>query len=299
VDVGNEPFGFINALKPPGPTSTSFGGWVRRSFGGVSVGHWGTLDPAACGVLVLAVGTASRLLPYLSDSRKRYVFELRAGSSTDTGDATGRVIARSDVPAGWAAGMEKTLLSLTGRLEQIPPMFSAVKIGGKPLYKAARAGRLVERALRTVEIHALACIDVSGSSARLSVECSAGTYVRTLCEQIGERLGVQAHLGMLLRTRAGPFDLRDACTSEQIGREASNCLTDPAGVVPLDRIEIDDPEAERFSNGNPVRAGSGSAIAGARERDVLVVHSGRVIGVGRLSDALAPVRVLCRNGSNP
>jgi len=293
VRVGGDlPFGFLNALKPPGPTSTSFGSWVRRLFGGAPVGHWGTLDPAACGVLVLAIGSASRLLPYLPDSRKRYVFELRVGAATDTADATGREIARAAVPHDWSAGLDAVLASLVGPLSQLPPMFSAVKVGGKPLYKAARAGRSIERAARTVEIVALEAFGVAGSSARIAVECSAGTYVRTLCEQIGERLGLPAHLGMLLRTGAGPFDLRSAHLPADIAFDAPSCLIDPADVIPLPKIAISDREAASFLHGNPVGADSAIPTHVERGREVLVMHDHRLLGVGRIGDALEPVRVL-------
>src|ERR1700687_5281616 len=178
-------FGFINAHKPPGITSTAFGARVRHALGRVPLGHWGTLDPDASGVLVLAVGHATRLLPLLGDGRKSYDFDLVLGFETDTGDASGSRTVSSDVPSLWAQALPDVLASIVGRLTQIPPMYSAVKVEGQPLYKAARRGEDVARVARDVEIYTLRVIDVGVERARLAVECSAGTYVRTLCEEIG------------------------------------------------------------------------------------------------------------------
>ncbi len=290
------PFGFINAFKPPGPSSTSFGLWVRKRLGVSALGHWGTLDPAAFGVLVLAVGRATRLIPYLPSDDKSYVFEMRVGASTDTGDATGRVVRTSRVPDDWAASLHAVAASLVGPLEQTPPMYSAVKIDGRPLYVSARAGREVERRARRVEIRALRVIGAGAASARLAVDCSAGTYVRTLCEQIGERIGVCAHLGLLLRTRAGPFDLDGASTPREIDADPAACVIDPAAVLRLEKTDVDDDGAAKFSHGNDVEI----APAGQRRdpRTVLVIHRGALIGVGRLGQTLAPVRVLAAGDEN-
>jgi tRNA pseudouridine55 synthase len=293
-------FGFINALKPPGPTSTSFGGWVRRQLQAPTLGHWGTLDPAACGVLVLAVGKAARLLPYLPGDDKSYVFELRVGAATDTADATGRILRRAPVPADWSARLHEAAASLVGSLDQVPPMYSAVKIDGRPLYKSARAGRAVERPARRVKIIRLRVIAAHDASARLMVECSAGTYIRTLCEQIGDRLGLPAHLGMLLRTRAGPFDLAHARTPSEIAHNPGQCMIDPLTVLALERIDVDDAGAARFAHGNDVAMShcGGREPAQENESSVLVVHEGTLIGVATLGATLVPLRVLARAEEN-
>lgn len=292
------PFGFLNAFKPPGISSTAFGVWVRRRLGSASLGHWGTLDPAACGVLVLAVGDATRLLPYLPADDKSYVFELRVGVATDTADAEGRAVRSSPVPHGWASRLAEVAASFVGELEQVPPMYSAVKVAGRPLYKAARAGREVERRARTVRIDGLRVIDAGAEGARMSVDCSAGTYVRTLCEQIGERLGLPAHLAFLIRTRAGPFALDAARTPERIGRDGAACLTDPREALSLPRLDLDDTAAARFAHGNDVGAPV-TAIDGSGDSIVLVTHRGSIAGVGRVDgDRIAPVRVIADAGEN-
>ncbi len=289
------PFGFINAFKPPGPSSASFGNWVKHKASGVPVGHWGTLDPTACGVLVLAVGKATKLLPLLPHARKRYVFELVAGVSTDSGDATGHVIATSAVPAQWAQALDDVAASLAGPLMQIPPMHSAVKIQGRPLYKAARLGLDVARSPRPTVIHSLHAIAHEGSTARLFVECDAGTYVRVLCEEIGRRLGVPARMGALLRVSSGPFVIRDSVRPDQIARDLTGCLIDPLVVLKQPRIELDTIETRRFAHGNEVRLTSASHVDGGAA-DVLVTSQGTFVGCGYLvvrdgEQLLAPTHV--------
>jgi len=288
-----EPFGFLNAFKPPGPTSTAFGSWVRHLLGGVPIGHWGTLDPDASGVLVLAVGRATRLLPLIPESRKQYVFELVLGAATETGDARGRVTERADVPAGWQAKLPAVAAALVGPIDQVPPMYSAVKIEGTPLYVSARKGRTVARRSRRTYVHELRVLESAERTARLLVECEAGAYVRSLCEELGRGLGLPAHMGPLLRTAAGPFALADSYTPEEIAADPSACLVDPLGVLPHERVEVDAAGAARFAHGNPVKSG---AVAGSNG-DVIVMAEGRILGVGRVTQEgavalIAPLRVL-------
>ena len=286
-------FGFINALKPPGMTSTSFGSFVRRLFAGVAIGHWGTLDPRASGVLVLAVGSATRLLPLISPTTKRYVFEILLGRATDTADAAGRVIAQADVAEDWRQRLPAVVQSLTGALEQVPPMFSAVKVGGRPLYVSARKGGDVARTRRSTRVHALRVLETGQRSARLSVECEAGLYVRTLCEQIGAGLGVPAHMGALVRTGAGPFTIADALMPDEIVADPARCLLDPLDVLAQPRIELDGAGAVRFTHGNDVRV----EVDARSAAEHLVLQAGRLIGTGMLvlfnrKATLTPTRVL-------
>lgn len=294
------PFGFLNAFKPPGISSTAFGVWVRRKLGASSLGHWGTLDPGACGVLVLAVGDATRLLPYIERDDKSYAFEMRVGTATDTADADGRVVRTASVPSGWASNLDQVAASMCGELGQVPPMYSAVKVDGRPLYKAARAGREVERRARVVRIDALRAIEVDGERARMSVDCSAGTYVRTLCEQIGERLGLPAHLTFLIRTRVGPFELADSSTPERIGREGAACLSDPRHALSLPCVDVDAAAAARFRHGNDVAAmRDASSAVDVVDGLALVTHDGSIAGIGRVDgERIAPVRVIAGSGEN-
>ncbi|HEY5094733.1 MAG TPA: tRNA pseudouridine(55) synthase TruB [Candidatus Eremiobacteraceae bacterium] len=267
------PFGFINANKPAGITSTAFGSRVRRALGRIPLGHWGTLDPDAKGVLVLAVGHATKLLPLLGDGRKKYEFDLVLGAATDTADASGAVTHSSALPAGWRDAFPETIAGLVGPLSQVPPMYSAVKVGGQPLYKSARRGEEVARPARTVEIYSLRVLEYGHSGARLAVECSAGTYIRTLCEEIGSLLGIPAHMDSLVRTAAGPFVLADACAQEALLADPFSYLIDPLEVLTQPRISLNPDDAHQFGHGNVVIVADES-VAG----DVLVTSNGRISG---------------------
>jgi tRNA pseudouridine55 synthase len=283
------PFGFLNAFKPPGMTSTAFGSWVKHLLGKAPVGHWGTLDPSACGVLVLAIGHATRLLPLISPSHKQYVFDLKPGSSTDTADESGRVLETGPLPVGWSDRLDTVAAGLVGPMDQVPPMYSAVKVAGRALYVSARRGEQVARSARPTNVHALRVLSRSEHSARLLVECDAGLYVRSLCEEIGRQLGVPAHMGALVRTAAGPFRIGSACLPEDIAKAPAACLLDPLSVLRGPRIELDEAAARRFQNGNPVPAPPTESTTGL----TLVLHGNRLIGFGSVDagGALSPHRV--------
>lgn len=302
------PFGFINAFKPPGLSSAAFGNWVKRALGGAAVGHWGTLDPAACGVLPLAVGKATRLLPLLPDSRKRYIFELVVGERTQTADASGDVIESAPVPDDWKRDLPAAAAELIGPQTQMPPMHSAVKVDGRPLYRSARLGLDVVRKPRPTVIHDLRVVGDAAApqarnaalrAARLFVECEAGTYVRVLCEELGRRLGLPARMGALLRIGAGPFGLEGCVRPDQIAADPRACLIDPLAVLRNPRVALDEEGARRFMHGNQIRLGRGSHAS--REHDpeveVLVTCGVELLGCGRVisdngDDALVPTRVL-------
>lgn len=271
------PFGFINADKPPGITSTAFGARVRRALGRVPLGHWGTLDPDASGVLVLAVGHATKLLPLLGDGRKAYEFDLVLGFATETGDASGRVTVSADPPYGWVDSLPDVVTSLVGSLSQVPPMYSAIKVDGQPLYKSARRGEEVVRSARVVEIYSLRIIECAGSRARLEVECSAGTYVRTLCEEIGRRLGVPAHMDRLVRTAAGPFKLANSCGAEALLADPFSYIIDPLAVLTQPQVALRLDDVSRFTHGNVV-----DVPGDLGDGELLVTLGGRIAGTGRI-----------------
>jgi len=210
--------GFI-ALKPPGMTSHDVVAFVRRLTGVRRVGHSGTLDPGAGGVLPICVGPAVRLVEYLQEGRKVYRFQLILGETTDTQDASGRVRERRPVTTG-RGDLEEVLPRFVGLIEQVPPMFSSLKKGGHPLHELARRGIEVDRPTRLVTIHDLRLLDyrAGAGSARavLEVTCSKGTYVRTLCADIGESLGVGGHMGFLVRLETGGFRTEEAVTLEEL-----------------------------------------------------------------------------------
>jgi tRNA pseudouridine55 synthase len=203
-------FGFLNIDKPRGMTSHDVVDRVRRRWKVKKIGHAGTLDPLATGVLVLCLGPATRLSEYVMDSTKRYVARVRLGVTTTTYDAEGDVIQERDASHVTREDVEHALLPFLGSIEQMPPMYSAIKQGGRKLYDLAREGKTVERAVRPVTIYALDITDWSPPEFSLVVTCSAGTYIRSLGYDIGEALGVGAYLVGLLRVASGRFALDSA-----------------------------------------------------------------------------------------
>lgn len=223
--------GFLNVLKPPGMTSAHVVAVARRLLGGAKVGHAGTLDPEAAGVLPLMIGKAARLFDVMQDKEKAYVTEVAFGVATDTQDAQGRVTQTGDTYPDEAA-IRAALAEFTGRIWQTPPMFSALKQDGKRLYELARDGRQAEVAAREVTVHELRLRGLTQPhGALLYVRCSKGFYVRTLCQDLGVRLGCPAHMRFLLRTQSGPFTLETAHTLEAIS-QAARAGTLPALLLP-------------------------------------------------------------------
>ncbi len=208
--------GVVNVLKPPGMTSSDVVTDVRRIFSMKRVGHTGTLDPGAAGVLPVCLGRATRLFDYLTDKQKEYYAEISFGAETDTQDSYGAVVRRLDVRVEEQA-LRETLVSFTGEQLQTVPLYAAVRVNGTPMYKLARAGEAVEQKERPITVHALEFLARTGEqSFLLRVGCSRGTYVRALCSDIGRALGTCAHLSFLLRTRAGAFSIDNAFTLEEL-----------------------------------------------------------------------------------
>lgn len=208
--------GILNINKPAGRTSFSIVAMVRRLSGERRVGHTGTLDPDATGVLPVCLGQATRLVEFLMDETKTYHACIELGTATDTYDSSGRITRRGD-PAGIdRERLESALGGFRGSIRQTPPMYSAVKHRGRPLYKLARAGIDVERKSRPVKIHRLELVAWESPLATLEVECSKGTYIRSLANDLGLALGCGAHLKSLVRTRCGFFDIGDAVSLNQL-----------------------------------------------------------------------------------
>ncbi|NLJ56445.1 MAG: tRNA pseudouridine(55) synthase TruB [Firmicutes bacterium] len=206
--------GFLNILKPPGLTSHDVVKYVRRLFPGTKVGHGGTLDPGAAGVLPLLLGQATRFSSYLMDLPKVYRAELFLGLTTDTDDSSGKTVDWEEGPISLQKGeIKKILTSFLGEIEQVPPMFAAIKKKGKKLYEYAREGIVVQRPARKVQIHSLQMLAYyPPTRILLEIGCSKGTYIRTLCAQIGAALGYGGHMSFLLRKEVGTFELAQACT---------------------------------------------------------------------------------------
>jgi len=310
VIAPHPPMGFVNAHKPSGWTSHDVVAKVRSLLKSalpapVKVGHVGTLDPMATGVLPLCVGKATKAAQYLVAEEKTYRAVMKLGERTDTQDATGAVLSRAE-PASLDGidreRIEAVCREFVGPIRQVPPMYSAVKVAGTPLYKSARAGLEVERTPREVFIASLRVLETDGLLATVEVHCSKGTYIRTLCADIGDRLGVGAHLAGLERLRVGPFALEQAVTLERIEAMIRSGAIDEL-LIPVDTVlahlplvVVDASAAERVGHGAPVpmspKSGAGRAAAGMMapwQSDQIVRirrDEGDVIAIGRM--AVAP-----------
>ncbi len=248
--------GFVPVDKPKGWTSHDVVASIRRASAIRKVGHAGTLDPMATGLLVVAVGPATRLLRYVQGADKEYVAVARLGVATDSLDADGRVVSEAPLPVT-RAEVEAALPGFRGAIEQVPPMVSALKRDGKRLYELAREGKEVEREPRPVTIHALEVIEITdGSFPELTfrVACSKGTYVRTLADDLARSLGGRAHLIALRRTRIGTMTVQGAIDPTDLtSASLEGALVEPAEVLDmLPHVVVVGPTAERVLSGRPV-----------------------------------------------
>jgi tRNA pseudouridine55 synthase len=217
------------------------------------------------------------LLPLLGDGRKAYEFDLVLGFATKTGDASGIATTSGGLPDHWDDALPGIVASLVGPLSQVPPMYSAVKVDGQPLYKSARRGEEVTRPARVVDVYSLRILGSSESRARLALECSAGTYVRTLCEEIGRRLDVPAHMDRLVRTMADPFKRADSCGQEALLADPFSYIIDPLTVLTQPRVALRPDDVSRFTHGNVV-----TVPGDLGEGEVSVTLGGRMAGTGRI-----------------
>jgi len=208
--------GILNIDKPWGKTSFSIVAMVKRLSGERRVGHAGTLDPTATGVLPVCLGRGTRVVEFLVDTTKAYRAQIELGAATDTYDSSGKITQQGDPSDINQEQLESALDSFRGSIQQIPPMYSAVKHHGQPLYELARAGIKVERKSRLAKIHRLELIDWQPPVATVEVECGKGTYIRSLAHDLGQSLGCGAHLRSLIRTRCGLFDIKDAISIAQL-----------------------------------------------------------------------------------
>lgn len=244
--------GFINVLKPTGLSSHDVVDIVRRIFKQKRVGHAGTLDPAAAGILPIALGRAARLVEYMEGADKSYRAEIAFGYATDTGDVYGEVIESVENPVLPSEEELRSVLRLfVGEIEQTPPAYSAIKVGGQRAYDLARQGAAVEMRARTVMIHRLelVCMDAAHARILVDVDCAKGTYIRALCTDIGAALRLPATMRFLLRTRVGGFVLADSYTLEELAevRETALCAPDTALDLPV--YELDPQRTRAFYSG--------------------------------------------------
>src|SRR5882757_4005759 len=286
------PSGLVVVDKPGGLTSHDVVGRLRRLLGTRKIGHAGTLDPMATGVLVLGVQRATRLLGHLALDTKAYAATIRLGVSTSTDDAEGEVTATADAGGVDEARVRAGITALTGSIEQVPSAVSAIKVNGKRAYQRVREGELVELAARpvTVSVFEVDALRREGACTELDVrvECSSGTYVRALARDLGAGLGVGGHLTALRRTRVGPFGLDTARTLDELAERAELTHTLEAAVTAAFQVRMADPaEAADLSHG---RALAAAGIAGVY---AVTAPDGRALALVSEADGRArPVLVL-------
>jgi tRNA pseudouridine55 synthase len=289
------PDGVVIVDKPPGMTSHDVVDRVRSVFETKRVGHAGTLDPDATGVLLLGVGRATRFLSYAQHAPKRYRAVARFGISTTTQDASGEVIERKDVSLTREQLVEGAE-TFVGQISQVPPMVSAVRVGGQRLHRLARMGKEVERKPREVKVYELEVTDFTPGDvpeATLEIRCSGGTYVRTLIHDLGVSLGTGGHMAGLVRTETGGFTLDDAVPLADLTPDDLRPMSE--AVKGLFELEVD-PEAVRLvANGRPLNLGE-ARLPGVDEGDhVAVTNDGKLIAVyKRKGTELKPDRVVGR-----
>jgi tRNA pseudouridine55 synthase len=275
--------------KPLGLSSNAALQTAKRLLGAAKAGHAGTLDPLASGLLVLLFGEATKFAGHLLDADKEYLATVKLGERTSTGDAEGQVLQRREISFS-PSELQSVLERFRGEIEQVPPMHSALKREGTPLYRLARRGEEVERAPRRVRILDLQLLKVDGASLELRVLCSKGTYIRVLAEDIGEALGCGAHLSALRRTASGRFRVAQAATLEALGQPNARdkLLPLPALVDGLPRAELGAAEEARLRQGQALQ------ISGLHAGLCVVVRpDGAVIGLGNADGegALKPLRL--------
>lgn len=281
--------------KPSGMTSNAALQQAKRLFRAAKAGHGGTLDPMATGLLPVCFGEATKFVSALIDARKAYQAVVRFGVRTTTGDGEGAVVERRQVLVT-RPQLEAAVGSFVGKIRQVPPMYSALKRNGRPLYSYARQGLEVEREPREVEIHRLAIEAFDGECATLIVECSKGTYVRTLAEDLGRALGCGGHLQALRRTAVGPFSLDQAVTLAQLEALSENqrearLLPADALVAALPRLELAWADERALCLGQAIAAPAGTATGLLR----LYARNGRFLGLGEHGgDGLVRPRRLLR-----
>ncbi len=280
--------GFLIIDKPAGITSHDVVNRVRRTLGIKKVGHTGTLDPFATGVLPIATGEATKAIQFLDEGEKEYQAVIRLGITTDTLDITGNVLEGKDSNGITEDLILEQISRLTGKIKQLPPMYSAIKQAGQPLYKLARKGVEAERTLRDTTIHLFDLIDFESPFATVRVRCSRGTYIRTLADDLGRMLGCGACLTELRRIRSGIFNIRESITLEQLAEftekdtVTQHIVSLTTAISHIPEISLNSIEHKRLKNGIPPH----QSLSVKPEGLYRLMHDGKLAAVAeQLSDA--------------
>jgi tRNA pseudouridine55 synthase len=288
----------VNLNKPEGITSQQAVTRLKRLFGVKKAGHAGTLDPLATGVLLVCLGEATKISRFLMDKDKEYRTRMKLGEKTDTLDAEGTVTETRRVPDLSVHDIEEAAREFTGRIVQTPPMYSAIKHKGRPLYTLARKGLTVERTSRQVDIYSLTVTGVDLPYVELRISCSKGTYIRSLCDDLGEKLGTLAHMTSLVRTRTGIFTIERAADFDQISADRENLKACPfmytidEALSELKGVNVRENDYQRARNGMPI--GVEHLPESCSQPFVrLISPAGELFGIGRIeNNKIAIERIL-------
>lgn len=292
--------GILPLWKPRGMTSHDCVMKIRRIYKTRKVGHTGTLDPEVEGVLPICIGQATKVVPFLTDTKKTYIAELKLGQTTETEDSYGEIVETMEVDAfPETSEIDTCFKSFLGVTEQTPPMYSAVKVNGKKLYEYARANKEVERPIRNIEIYSIKRLaqNKNDQTIRFQVTCSKGTYIRTLCVDIGKRLGYPAHMSFLERTQTGNFTKEEAVTFEQLEKTATEAERAAwlkpllSGVDHLSSIEVSEQVKRKVQHGQKLPRPDELPMT----NPFLMVHHGELLAIYQLYEKskqeIKPVRV--------
>jgi tRNA pseudouridine55 synthase len=293
--------GLLNLNKPSGMTSRAAVNQITRVVRKVKVGHAGTLDPLASGVLVVCLGPATRLIESVHAMTKTYRVSIRLGATSDTLDADGRIVTVADPPIPGVTDIEQALRGQTGVIEQTPPAFSALKVGGVRAYELARNGRAVELAPRRVTIHQISIVSYRWPLLDLEVVCGGGTYIRSIARDLGEALGCGGLVEILTRTRIGPFALESAVEPAEVTADSWSSLLRPAleAIPDLPRLRISTDQVAEIARGRVVRLSSPLPREDAGSNVALLDLEGNLVAIGELAsmrDAVQPRKVMVDAG---
>jgi len=284
--------GILVINKPQNWTSHDVVNKARKLLQEKKIGHTGTLDPLATGVLVLCIGKATKIVRYLESDDKDYTAEFKLGATTDTLDSAGTIVESRDYCAPSRDEVQSALDRFRGLILQRPPAYSAIKVSGVPSYRLARQGTILEHEERPVTIFAITLLEYNDPLVRISVTCSKGTYIRTLCADIGALLGPGAHLTALVRTRSGRFRIDQAIDLELLAQKASLGVAERA-LLPLNdalgsfaAVTVDASEAQRICHGNTISLPPGFALNDSRPLIQVLDRDGRMLAIAKTSEGL-------------
>lgn len=293
----------INLNKPKDISSQQAVIKVKKIFAVRKAGHAGTLDPIATGVLIVCLNEATKITRFLSDLDKEYVVRLKLGERTDTYDITGRILEKIDCFSLKEVDIHKGIKNFIGQIRQTPPMYSAIKIDGQPLYKLARMGIEMRVPERTVIIHGIDLMGLNLPYLDLKVSCSKGTYIRTLCDDVGKALGVGAHMVSLERTRIGSFRIEDSISIEELKNKKATCYSIDLALSHLNEIILDEDSYRKARNGMPLTPLyplllrgklKGGEVQYLRLKDT----ENKLFGIGRLEDSRIKIERLLKDVDN-